>query len=242
VTATYAIFPYETDQCTFAGCVNNTGTGYGIFTSVSGTAPNRIFNIEYRTAYYNSGATAPTLNYEVRLFEGQTAFDVIYGTVPPTFTPPAARTLTVGVQKTNTTQFTQVGCDTTGGSAPPVSSGQIYHYTLGGCGPTPTPGTPTPTPGGGTPTPTPSCAPGWAAGPNVLTAALVRAPGNYFPANGRFYSIGGRTSDAAGSDTTNPFEYNPGTNTWTMKPSLLPDGKVNNMVCGVHTVSDTAQI
>ena len=54
VTATYAIFPYETDQCT-AACTGVTGTTYGIFTSTSGTAPNRIFNIEYRTAYYNSG-------------------------------------------------------------------------------------------------------------------------------------------------------------------------------------------
>jgi hypothetical protein len=157
VTATYAIFPYETDQCTISGCVNNTGSGYGIFTSVSGTAPNRIFNVEWRTAYYNSAATAPTINYEVRLYEGQTAFDVIYATVPPTFTPPSARTLSVGVQRTNTTQFTLVGCDSTGGGSPPVSSGQLYHYTLGGCNPSPTPtSTATSTP---IATPTPSTAP-----------------------------------------------------------------------------------
>jgi len=31
----------------------------------SGVAPNRIFNIEYRTSYYN---TNTMLNYEVRLF------------------------------------------------------------------------------------------------------------------------------------------------------------------------------
>ena len=113
-TANYVIWPYWTDQCTVAGCVNNTGTGYGIFTSTSGVAPNRIFNIEYRTAYYNSGATGPTLNYEVRLFEGQTAFDIIYGTVPPTFTPPTARTLSVGVQQTNVTGYPFAVSDTTG--------------------------------------------------------------------------------------------------------------------------------
>ena len=91
--ATYAIFPYETDLCTGA-CTGDTGTNLGIFTSTSGSAPNRIFNIEWRAAYYNSGQTTGIpLNFEVRLFEGQTAFDVIYGTVPPTFTPPSARTL-----------------------------------------------------------------------------------------------------------------------------------------------------
>ena len=98
-----------------------TGTTYGIFTSITGSAPNRIFNVEYRTAYYNSGGAGVPLNYEVRLYEGQTAFDVIYGTVPPTFTPPAARNLSVGAQRTNTTQFTLEGCDTTGGGSPPVA-------------------------------------------------------------------------------------------------------------------------
>ena len=103
--------------------------------------------------------------------------------------------------------------------------------------------TPTPTPSGTpTPTPTPSCTPGWTGGPVFPAVGAVRAPGNYFPANGRFYSIGGRSSDTAGSDFTNPFEYNPGTNAWTTKPSVLPDNQVNNMACGVLTVSGTDQI
>ena len=34
--------------------------------------------------------------------------------------------------------------------------------------------------------------------------AVVRAPGTYFPANGRFYSIGGRSADVAGTDFTHP--------------------------------------
>ncbi|HUS17063.1 MAG TPA: kelch repeat-containing protein, partial [Chloroflexia bacterium] len=127
--ATYAIGPYWTDQCTGA-CFNVTCTGCGIFTSVSGVAPNRIFNIEYRTAYYNSGGNGVPLNYEVRLYEGQTYYDVIYGNIPATFTPPAARNLSVGVQRTNTSQWTLEGCDPTGGAAPPVSTGQLYRYTL----------------------------------------------------------------------------------------------------------------
>ena len=44
-----------------------------------GTAPNRIFNIEWRTVYF-ADATM-TANYELRLYEGQSRFDVIYGTV-----------------------------------------------------------------------------------------------------------------------------------------------------------------
>ena len=38
---------------------------------------NRIFNIEYRTAYYNSARLGPsTINYEVRLYEGADASSI----------------------------------------------------------------------------------------------------------------------------------------------------------------------
>ena len=99
-------------------------------------------------------------------------------------------------------------------------------------------GTPT---GGGTPTPTP-CPPGWAAGAPFPAVAGVRAAGVYFPANGRFYAMGGRSADVAGADFTNPFEYNPATNTWATKVATYPDNLVNNMACGVLTVGGTPQI
>ncbi len=73
-------------------------------------------------------------------------------------------------------------------------------------------GVPSPTPTATAtvaPSATPSCTPGWHFGPNVPAAASVRAPGNYFPANGKFYSIGGRSADTAGADFTHPFEYRP---------------------------------
>ena len=41
----------------------------------------------------------------------------------------------------------------------------------------------------------------------------VRAAGIFFPANGRFYTMGGRSADVAGNDFTHPFEYNPTTTT-----------------------------
>ena len=56
----------------------------------------------------------------------------------------------------------------------------------------------------------------WSTGPNLPTA-LVRAVGVYFPADGMFYSVGGRTSDTAGSDFQHVLQYNPSTNTWTQK-------------------------
>src|SRR5205814_6384183 len=43
------------------------------------------------------------------------------------------------------------------------------------------------------------CTPSWSAGPNLPTA-LIRAVGVYFPADGNFYLLGGRTADTVGSD------------------------------------------
>jgi len=71
---------------------------------------------------------------------------------------------------------------------------------------------------------------------------VVRAVGNYFSVNGNFYVMGGRSSDVAGSDFTHPFEFSPNTNTWVTKAATYPDNQVNNMACGVLTVSGTAQI
>ncbi len=104
--------------------------------------------------------------------------------------------------------------------------------------PTPT-GTPGPT---GTPTPAPSCTPGWAPTTVFPAVGIVRAPGNFFPANGRFYVVGGRSSDLVGSDLTHPVEFNPVTNTWTTMTATLPDANVNNMACGVLTAGGTPQI
>ena len=99
--------------------------GTGIFTSITGSSPNRIFNIEWRTSYYSDGSSA---NYELRLYEGQTRFDVIYGTVSQGNT-----SATAGVQKNDTT-FDQYFCNGSGGAA---TGGQSYML--------PTCGTPTPT-------------------------------------------------------------------------------------------------
>jgi N-acetylneuraminic acid mutarotase len=75
----------------------------------------------------------------------------------------------------------------------------------------------------------------WSSSPDLPTD-LVRATGVYFPANGRFYAMGGRMSDAFGSDMTTPYEYNPKTNTWAFKTAPFPDNQVSNMACGVLNV------
>src|ERR1041385_7335789 len=88
------------------------------------------------------------------------------------------------------------------------------------------------------PTPTP-CP--WAAGPDMPTP-LIRAVGVYFPTDGNFYTMGGRTSDLAGSDFQHVLRYSPTSNTWTQMGVTLPDNQMNNMACGVLTVSSTPLI
>ena len=123
---TYTIFAYWDDLYTL-------NSGYGIFTSISGTAPNRIFNIEWRNQYYPGSGTA---NFELRLYEGQARFDVIYGQVDNGNT-----SSTAGVQRDSAT-FTQYFCTGAGGAA---IGGQ--SYMLVPCGtPSPTPtASPSPT-------------------------------------------------------------------------------------------------
>ena len=72
-----------------------------------------------------------------------------------------------------------------------------------------------------------------------MPTPLVRAVGVYFPTNGNFYTMGGRTADTAGSDFQHALRYTPGTNTWMQKASTFPDNQMNNMACGVLTVSGT---
>ena len=66
----------RTDQQ--AGCAAFLGGNCGIFTSVTGTAPNRQFNIEWRVVDY-ADTTAPA-NFEVVFYENyQSFFDIFYG-------------------------------------------------------------------------------------------------------------------------------------------------------------------
>lgn len=94
--------------------------GSGIFTSTSGIAPNRIFNIEWRATYFSS---ALSLNFEARLYEGQTRFDIIYGTLNGT-----GSSATVGTQEGTGSRFTQYSCNTAG-----LSNGQMLTFVSTNC-------------------------------------------------------------------------------------------------------------
>jgi hypothetical protein len=94
----------------------------------------------------------------------------------------------------------------------------------------------------------------WSAGPDLPSPA-VRAVGVFFPAafhhsrfsgvgnagpsptvappSGKFFVMGGRSSDTPGSDLTHPFQFDPDTGTWTTKSVTYPDNQVSNMACGV---------
>jgi len=151
----YTIFglwsDYRTDVVGM-GC-SNFASGCGIFTSVSGSAPNRIFNIEWRVVYFADNNQ--TANFEIRLYENDPnkRFDFIFGTVQP-----GSDQLYVSGVQGPSNAFTQDFCD----SGPPTAGSRTYTCAGGGT-PTPTPtatatatATATSTP---RPTPTPRFAP-----------------------------------------------------------------------------------
>ena len=144
--------------------------GCGIFTSVSGTAPNRIFNIEWHVV--RSGNDALTANFEVRLHENDPnrSFDVVYGVIQPY--PFSLDLFTAGVQG-STGFFTQDFCNV------PPPQNVSSTYTMPPCA------TPTPTA-----TPTSRVTNTNDSGPGSLRQALADANGgdtiNFDPAiNGR---------------------------------------------------------
>ena len=133
----YTIFPlwYEWSTATYPPGCSAWANGCGIFTSISGTAPNRIFNIEWHVVNrYNDVETA---DFEVRLYENDPnkRFDVIYGSITQGLNTGYD---VAGVQGP-TGFFTQNFCRT----LPPQNVSRTYAITT----PCPT-ATPTPTPAG----------------------------------------------------------------------------------------------
>lgn len=107
--------------------------GLGVYTSVSGTAPNRILNVEWRAS---ENSATMNINFEVRLYENANGkFDIIYGTMVNN-----GNSATVGVQRGTGSQFTQYSCNTG-----VISQGLKLTFTLPPCNATPTPGGNTPT-------------------------------------------------------------------------------------------------
>ena len=131
-----AILAYQDD-------LRTDGPGGGIFTLVTGTTPNRVFNIEWRTTYNGRMGTA---DFELRFYENQTSFDIVYGASTDS-----------GAAEASGVQLSGMGgpCDATTFScqAPTLTNGLKVTYAVVPCGaasPTPT-ATPTVS---ATPTPT----------------------------------------------------------------------------------------
>ena len=97
LSLTYVLMPYWDDLLT------NQGPSEGIYTSVTGIAPNRIFNVEWR-AITDEGNNP--VDFEARLYEGIKQFSFIYGTVVS-----GGSGATVGVQRGTGSQFTQFWCN-----------------------------------------------------------------------------------------------------------------------------------
>ena len=161
---TYAILPFWVDQTTNA-------PNKGIYTSITGTAPNRVFNIEWRNCLYGTPTSCLAngdTSYEVQLLESTSTFNIIFGAMGSATTASGA----VGVQK-NATTYTQYSCNTGG------TQGQQLTFIFNSCTtptstpvpptntsvpatdtpvpPTDTAVPPTNTPGGPTETPAPVC-------------------------------------------------------------------------------------
>jgi hypothetical protein len=120
----YAIFAHWDDLCTSGDCTDagvpvGDGVEYGIFTGIFGEAGDRTFVIEWRAVYADQ-VVATTLqagaaplepgnfaNFEIRLFENQKKFEVVYGAVAE-----QGCSATVGVQKDTGSCFTEYSCGT----------------------------------------------------------------------------------------------------------------------------------
>jgi hypothetical protein len=139
----FTVFATWQDLCTdtaSGSCGGDHCNGCGVFTSTSGSPPNRIFNIEWRVATYGTGARAPTDNFEVRLYEGDPnlKFEVIYGTLDPASIPSTGENWVAGVQGDSTAGFfTQDFCNPVA-NVPPSNVSKTYEI--------PPCGTPSPTP------------------------------------------------------------------------------------------------
>jgi hypothetical protein len=91
----YAIFPLW-------GGISTNCEGCGIFTSVSGIATDRIYSIEWRAVLEKTArSSAPTVNFEVRLYETVSDFEIVYGRIPNSLRP------AIGLQGRSANSFTE---------------------------------------------------------------------------------------------------------------------------------------
>jgi hypothetical protein len=159
----------------------NNGT-LGIFTSITGTAPNRVFNVEWRTIYRG---TTNNLNFQIRLFEDGSKFEYIYGQGIQ-----LGASATIGIQHTQLPS-TQFSCN-----QPVLSPGLKLTFTC----------TNNPIPPGGTGSASPSsvfaCNSGGSTILSVLASPGFAPPSTGLGVTGDLTSIGGSSTQAFYDDGT----------------------------------------
>jgi PKD repeat protein len=94
-----AIFPFWSD-------LRTDQPGNGVFTTLTGVAPNRIFGIEWRATIASSLSNA---NFEVLFYESQLRIDLVYGALDDPGTA-----ATVGIQRDTGSSYTNFECSAGG--------------------------------------------------------------------------------------------------------------------------------
>jgi len=175
------------------------GPGEGIFTSISGVAPNRVFNIEWRTSYFSGGGSA---NFEIRLFEDQSHVEFSYGEVAG-----GGSGATVGAQHT-IFPATQFQCNAGG-----LTAGLLVNLAC-------TTG-PIPPAGNGTATPSTvnNCESGSATLLMVTVASGFNPPSTGLAVTGNLTSIGGSSTQSFFNDGTHG-DANPGDGVFTFQAAV----------------------
>ena len=95
--------------------------GSGIFTRNTGSSPNRVFHVEWRTTYFSGSGTT---NFELRLHENSSAFEIVYGVIGQN-----AAGATIGCQRDTGSHSTSHACNVSGS----VPFGTKLSFTLPGC-------------------------------------------------------------------------------------------------------------
>jgi BNR repeat protein/IPT/TIG domain-containing protein len=95
--------------------------GDGIFTSVTGVAPSRVFHVDWRTHLYSGAGPA---RFELRLHEDSSAFEMVYGAISET-----GAGATIGCQRSGGAGFTSHSCNVGGA----VTAGTQLSFELPGC-------------------------------------------------------------------------------------------------------------
>ncbi|HKP53615.1 MAG TPA: SBBP repeat-containing protein [Chloroflexia bacterium] len=216
----YAIMPYQADLNTEGG---------GVYTSISGTAPNRIFNVEWRACVYDplKFTCDENVNFEARLYENSPTeqIDFIYAQVDSFGGIPAV----VALQESTGTHYKEFSCN-----ADELEVGMKIEFTRGTCAITTA--TPVGTPPTATITRTATATPNpcnnvtpWRTETPMLTPYSRSVVAVH---NNQLYVIGG----ASNSPTPVPFtqKFDPASNSWTNHPPV-PNGVTDN---GAVTIGD----